>query len=279
MVRSWIEHVQVWEVATGEPVARLNAGDCGQVVFTPDNRRLVTAGVDGLRVWDVATVGELARRQGIPHFRGSYGASFASSLAVAPDGQTAATGHIDSTILLWDLRHDRPAAARPPSGGPDVQSLWSDLAGRDAARAHIAIYRLADNPVAALGILRERLRPAAPVELARWAALRRDLDSDRFATRQSATTELLQLGDIAEPKLREWLKEPASPESRKRIEVLLAQLPGTVPPPEQLRELRAIRVLELIGGPQAREMLESIAKGDAAARLTREAAGGLGRLK
>src|SRR5947209_6393878 len=61
----------------------------------------ITAGLDGLRLWDVATGREVARRPAPMRDRGSYGPSFASALAVAPDGHTVATGHLDSTILLW----------------------------------------------------------------------------------------------------------------------------------------------------------------------------------
>ena len=44
-----------------------------------------------------------------------------------------------------------------------------------------------------------------------------------------------------------------------------------MPPPEALRPLRALEVLEHAGTPDARQLLETLAKGADGARLTREA--------
>ncbi len=274
-----MDHIGVWETLTGEPVLKLESADCAQALFTADGRRLITAGVDGLRLWDVGTGRELARRPAPSRARGFSGPSFASALAVAPDGRTVATGQIDSTVLLWDLLPDRPvAAARPALTPPEAEALWADLAGADAARAHAAVWRLADDPATALGLLRERLRPAAEIEAARWSKWRSDLDSDRFATRERATAELAELGGLAEPKLRGWLQGQPSEEVRRRVEQLLARLPSASPAPERLRELRAVRALELIGTPAARELLNTLARGAPSAPLTRASAEAVQRL-
>jgi hypothetical protein len=46
-----------------------------------------------------------------------------------------------------------------------------------------------------------------------------------------------------------------------------------------VRELRAVEVLERIGGPEAEEVLETLVQGAAEARLTREACAALRRLE
>src|SRR5262249_27580287 len=46
---------QVWEVATGRPLAHIPAGELGCLAFSPDGRTLVTANWDSLRGWDVVT--------------------------------------------------------------------------------------------------------------------------------------------------------------------------------------------------------------------------------
>jgi hypothetical protein len=49
-------------------------------------------------------------------------------------------------------------------------------------------------------------------------------------------------------------------------------------PPEDLRHIRAVEVLEGLGTPEARNLLEELAKGAADATLTREAKASLRRL-
>src|SRR5262249_40585183 len=86
--------VHVWEVATLLRVARLETGEVAPLAFPPDGRRLVTAGLDALRLWDVASQQEIASRPAHGRFRGHFGPSFASSFALGADGRTVATGHL-----------------------------------------------------------------------------------------------------------------------------------------------------------------------------------------
>src|SRR5206468_5755595 len=47
--------IQIWELATLLPVARLQTGPLAHLTFTPDNRHLITAGPDKLQLWDVVS--------------------------------------------------------------------------------------------------------------------------------------------------------------------------------------------------------------------------------
>src|SRR5439155_235727 len=49
--------VRLWDAASGKPLAVLDAheGDVRRAVFSPKDKYLLTAGEDGLRLWDVAT--------------------------------------------------------------------------------------------------------------------------------------------------------------------------------------------------------------------------------
>jgi hypothetical protein len=67
-------------------------------------------------------------------------------------------------------------------------------------------------------------------------------------------------------------------EVRRRVEAILAGHSAVIRSPERLRRVRAIQVLEQIGSPQARSVLETLATGAAAARDTQEAQASLKRL-
>src|SRR5207248_10135617 len=99
-------------------------------------------------------------------------------------------------------------------------------------------------------------------------------------TRETAFKALAKLDDRAQAALRKALDGKPPLEMRTRIEQLLQRLaPGKLPlTAEALREFRAIEVLELIATPEARTVLESLAKGADGARLTREAAAALKRM-
>src|SRR5262249_19838804 len=129
----------------------------------------------------------------------------ARALAFAPDGRTLATGHADSTILLWDL-----TLRSGPRSGPltpaQRDAAWNDLAGSDAARAYAAVWRFVDDPESALSLLQERLRPVPPPPVATVRALLDDLDSDQFAVREAAAQKLRALGEQAGAPLQAALK-------------------------------------------------------------------------
>ena len=59
---------------------------------------------------------------------------------------------------------------------------------------------------------------------------------------------------------------------------MLAKLRPAVLPPEALRAVRGVQVLETIANPEARKVLAALAGGAAGARLTQEAQASLERL-
>jgi hypothetical protein len=188
----------------------------------------------------------------------------------------------DTTLLVWDLaavaaRQPRPVA---PSDAA-ITAAWNDLAGEDAKAAYRAVRLLAAAPAQSVPLLRERLRatpPAAKKQVERWIA---GLDSDKFDEREETTREPGRQGDRVGAALRRLLAGSPSAEARRRAEELLARIDGPVGPvtdPDRLRELRAVEVLEWVGKGEARDLLKTLAEGDAEASLTRDAAAALRRL-
>jgi WD40 repeat protein len=242
-------------------------GYVGHLAYTPSGLELLSAGKDrSLRLWDVATGQELGRWDG--HQGELLG------LACARDGRTAVTSSRDGTVLVWDLR---PAPQPLPAGG--AAALWESLSQPGAA-AYRAGWALADHPAEAVALLRDRLKPAAVVvvdgpQVDRWLI---DLDSSKFAVREAAAKALAGLGAAIEPRLRQAVADAASAEVRRRVQELLDKLPRGGEAPEAWRQRRALRVLEQLDTPDARQLLHQLARGAPAAPLTREAKAALERL-
>ena len=260
--------------ATGAVVRTLGKADDAMTappVFTPDGRLLVTAVGDRVQVWEVATGGELASRLG---HRGDV-----DVLVMAPDGRSVATVSLDHTILVWDLtRLSTGALPKPPLTPAQRASAWTDLASSNAATGHRAVETLCADPAQAVALLRERLLPVkAPdsKQVARWVA---DLSSDDFEQRRLATDHLERLGELAGPALCAALAARPSLEPQRRMADILAKLTPAVVPPDALRAVRGVQVLEMIANPEARKVLTVVAAGAAGARLTQEAQASLKRL-
>ena len=164
---------------------------------------------------------------------------------------------------------DRPAHALESGNFSD---LWADLAADDAKQAYKAVQTLTEATEAAPKWLRQRLRTVPRVPAAELARLIADLDADDFDRRETATQRLASLGAQAGPAIRKALEETTSAEVRSRLKPLVkAPDEWVVSDPDMLRALRAIWVLERIGTPKARAVLDDLAKGAPEARQTQEA--------
>jgi RNA polymerase sigma factor (sigma-70 family) len=218
------EPIQVWELASGRPVASLfgHTDDSCDLAFSSDGRMLASVSGTiyqpadpGLRIWDVAT-GKPLRRIKFPPMGGRR-------VAYLPGDRSIVTAGEDGMALVWDVSD---LADRRPAEPPDARALgalWSDLASDDAPRAHRASWTLSVD--VAVPFLRDRLRPATAADSARVSASR-----------------------------------------------------GPITDPETLRSLRAVAALERIGNAQAREALETLARGDSKAPATEDAGAALIRL-
>jgi hypothetical protein len=161
--------------------------------------------------------------------------------------------------------------------------LWRDLASGDACRAAPARWAMVAGARQSVPFLAGRLRPPAlPAETAkRIARLIAELNDDEFQVRERASRELAKLGGAAVRPLRQALQETSSPEVRHRLRRLLEarEAEGGPPPPEQLRLLRAVRVLEQVDTSEGRQALEALAQEAPEGRLLEEVRAALGRLR
>jgi hypothetical protein len=249
--------LQLWDAAQGIKVANLNAS--GPFAFSPDGRLLATAGESAsVKLWEVAT------GKPVTELRGHAGSVVA--LLFAPDGRMLASGATDHTTLLWDVRLPRlfPPAGRPAKlDAGERLGAWNDLAGQDPHIAYQALARLQTDSAASVAFVGQRLQPVpAPraEQVEKWV---KDLGDPSFDVRDRATLQLRLLGRLAEPALRRAVEAKPELEALRRLERLLAELghdeiglSG-----EQLRTHRAVQLLEIIGTPEARRVLERLAAG------------------
>jgi RNA polymerase sigma factor (sigma-70 family) len=265
---SRMDHLVVWDVATGRVVANLDSGPRGgatNAVFAPDGRTLATAAEDGaVRLWEVTTWKVRSE------YRGHR--DRVTALAFAPDGRLF-TGGLDTVVLGWDVRPPQDASKG------NFADAWMALAGADAQAAFEAQGRFLAEPGKAAPWLAARMAPVRRPNLARVKALVARLDHEDFAQREKATADLQAGWPFAEAALREAAAKSSSDEVRRRAERIVRQMEKCVPPGAELRSLRAVEVLAWIDTREARAALSRLAEGAPEARLTRAAAAACKRLQ
>jgi hypothetical protein len=157
-----------------------------------------------------------------------------------------------------------------------LKACWDVLGSQDAGAALRAVWDLAAAPRESVSFLAERLRPARAADPALVARLVGRLDAPAFEDRERAAEELKGLGDAIEADLRKVLAGEPAAEVRRRVDSLLEYFEQS---PERQRNRRAVQALEYAGTPEAGKLLEALAGGAPAARLTAEARSSVGRLR
>jgi hypothetical protein len=275
--------LRIWDAFSGKQLRQFSASPPQQVssvCFSRDGRSVAT----GLGNNTVGLIEVLTGRERFA-FQGHGGQVY--SVAFSPDGKTLASGSGDGSIRLWD--HAAPGRDGVPASGPladkDITALEQSLISDDAAAAYRAIGTLAAAPGGEVvtwmkGHLKPVAAPAKPaVDAAAIARLIADLDDDDFGARETATEALRQMGDLAQPAMRAALEKTGSAEVRRRLEKLLERLEDSPVTADELMAVRGVEVLERIGSPAAKELLQQLAKGHESARVTREARSALERLQ
>jgi WD40 repeat protein len=265
------DKVCVWDVATRNEIAQFERGGYGgndQIAFSPDGRALVIGiGGNRLQFLEVAS-SQVIFRAPVP--------DHVTTIAFSPDGKTLVTGGgNDFALLVWDVRELAGAGTVPPGRliQKELALFWEDLVGENALRAYRARWGLVGSPEQTLHLFQKDLQPAAPPTSAQLQGLLTRLGDSRYRTRQKATQELEKIGELTQPALVRLLLNKPGPEVANRVRRLLQKIERQrrYPSPEQLRQIRAVAVLEQIGTADARRLLRRLANGAPGARLSREA--------
>jgi WD40 repeat protein len=240
----------VWDVTTGRRAAVLPNGlpmSTSAVAFSGDGRFLAVALPEGtIQLWEVAT---WTKRNALQGHRARP-----TALTFAPGWQLL-SGSLDTTVLAWDLRPPRPAVKA------SLDAAWTDLANPESAVAFKAEGSFLAAAQGAVKLFAARIKPVEAIDarrVERWLA---ELGSDDFAVRDAASQGLQGQDEQVRPYLTLALKGAASLEVRRRLEQLLEKLEARVLTADQLRQLRAVLVLERIGDDDAKKLLGQWAGG------------------
>jgi WD40 repeat protein len=267
--------VRLWEVATRRPLAFLPLMHGIRVAaLSPDCRTLAWASSadDRVHLWD------LVHNRELPLLTGH--SEPINALAFSPDGRLLASGSLDTTVLLWDVRglldrarFDAVADIREP------EDLWLQLASDEAATGYAAVWALArSKPDQTLALLKQRLKlEQAKQQTA--AELIDALDSGAFQVRRRATEALESMGEIVRPDLVKALATKPSFEKRQRLEQILRALDNRQGrlAPDEVRQVRSVLILEWLATAESRQFLQQVAKGPPGWWQTSEAKAALER--
>jgi len=249
-------------------------GAAASLAFSPDSRLLACGGQSNNP--DIYLL-EVASGKVRQHLVGHQ--SYVVSLTFSADGKMLVSGSMDTTALVWDLTGGQRTRATPAPSlpAPDLDACWTELASNNAASAFDVMRKLARAPAKAVPFLITKVDAVTPTDTELMRRLVAELGSDQFHLRVQAAAELTKLGELALPSCREALAAQPSAEVRRRLEGIL-QTPRILST-DQLRNLRAVELLEWIDTPEARRLMERIAQGASEARLTQEANASLERLR
>jgi hypothetical protein len=272
--------LQIWDTKSGRllthlPTASPRLPSRTSVWFSPDSRFLITD-VNGIT--QIREIASGAERFQFPkgHLRNGI-----SSLTFTPDYRGLLSGGEDTQILLWDFTLRSPDGVwRTVKHSPQRQKeLWNLVRDEDGREVHRAIWELIADPSGTIKFLSEKLQPIEKPDLKQITRLIQQTDSDLFAEREKAFADLIKIGDLALPMIREAFQKPAYPEHKRRLEKLLAILENPVLSGEKLQAVRGIEILERINTPEAKTLLEKLSKGVPESYLTQEARFACERMK
>jgi WD40 repeat protein len=116
--------IRLLEVGTGKEVGRVPIREglrTNQVIWSPDGKQLITAGYNGINVWD-AKDGKLLRQANSPNRDGRDG-----MMHVSDDGRLAAVGNMyeNGSVKIIDLATGSQLTAVKPAQNATVQGALS----------------------------------------------------------------------------------------------------------------------------------------------------------
>lgn len=262
------DQITVWHLKTGKPdaVTSFKAAELSSApVISHDGRSVATSHKGELKLWETAS-GKLIRAVSLGTHTGIRAMTF------APNNRMLAAQAEDLTILVFDLTRMMFIDKQKSS---TTAELWKELASPEPSIAYDCLSRLVTDPENTLAFARSHVRPASSINLAELAKVMKSLESDSYATRETATKRLETLEELVEPELKATATGSGSPEAKKRAEAVLTRLANSQ---KRVFSVRVVNVLEAIGNAEASRILRNLANGNRRGWVTQEASAALLRM-
>jgi WD40 repeat protein len=272
-----LDALGLWDPLTGKlrrafAVPKTESRLVHGLAVSPNGYILATAEDDrSILVFETAT-GQVRRR--LTKHRASI-----DSVTFTPDGGRLISTSHDQTALVWDMRFGAERLKAIPLSPADRDKAWEALAATPAAPAYEALLHLAADPDGSVSLVKKHIQPAPAIDGAMLDKLMAALNSDRFAVRERAAADLDKLGKTVVGAVRARFDATLSQEVRERLAKFLDQHDREEFTPEELRQERAMELLEQIGSADARDVLRDLATGEKTARLTRQAGAAVKRVE
>jgi RNA polymerase sigma factor (sigma-70 family) len=244
---------------TGEVLKEMKSSARGvlETIWSPDSRFVVAGGSerDSAICLFEASTGEQ-----IYVFRGHH--SGIGPIRFSIDGQSIFSAAGDATILQWDI------TGRKGNKSKLVDPKDWELLSMEAKKAYPIIWDWIDSPKEALEVLKKQVSPAKPIDVKRIHQWIQALDAETFAEREKATLALKEFGPSAEKFIREALENEKRVDVEKRLQSILTTYKASS---EFLLPQRVVFILDKMNHPEAKELLQSLAKGWEESFWTKEA--------
>jgi WD40 repeat protein len=245
------------------------------LAFSPDGSMVAVrnAARDEVGVWDTFT-GRLVRRWVDPLYQ-------FHAPAFSPDGRTVLLPDWgEGSMLVCDVTGRATEPGKIPAHNltpAEADRLWLDLTSDDGSRSQRARWTLVAGGGTTVKMLQRSLRRVELPDAEDISALIAALNSGNFKERDKSS-RVLERMELARPALEEALKRNPPVEMKRRIELILAKQDGLPWDLELRRAMRGVLLLEQIGSPPARQLLQTLANGAAGVMLTQEARSALHRM-
>lgn len=194
-------------------------------------------------------------------------------VAFSSDMRVLAVGTPDGRVLLFDLYEtDTP---NPQTRKRPLDQLWEDLAAEDGQLSFAAVCESIRRGDEAVEFIREHLPTQVPPHAGK---LIQQLDDKEYQVREAALKGLQSEVSVLSA-LEQALQQTGSPEQAWRLRQLLATRYTFPLAGDQLRELRAVEVLEMVQSPDSLLLLRELARNEAPTRPAIESRAALARIR